>query len=173
MLYYKKLYFLHFLYKCKKIENYEDCRMYLHIVYLLLNTMQIAPIKNSKDEFEIYLKSGLTSAQVVSLLKAQNKDSKDIDAFMEKYEIAKKRMDKLACKIIQEIKNKYGQLDEQALMLKVEKFATKCGISKEEKEAFICSVREYHGDIKPSPWYENIFDGVDISPLILMLLSKS
>lgn len=103
-----------------------------------MNATRVEPSKNSKeDEFEFYLKSGLSTAQIVSLLKAQNKDSKDIDAFIEKYEASKKRIDKLVRKFAIKIEQSFGQLDVPELMTKGLKFAAKHDFSQAEKEAFI------------------------------------
>ena len=52
--------------------------------------------ERGKDtEFEFYLKSGLPSSQIVSMLELQKKDRKEIDAFIAKYDAARKKIAKL------------------------------------------------------------------------------
>lgn len=120
-----------------------------------MNATRVEPTKNSKeDEFEFYLKSGLSSAQIVSLLKQQNKDSKDIDAFMEKYEASKRKIDKLVRKFAIKIEQKYGQLDVPELMNKGLKFASKHNFSQAEKDAFIRFVLKGDTDSQYMPFQE-------------------
>lgn len=111
--------------------------------------------KHSKDgEFEIYLKSGLPSSQVVSLLKSQNKDQKEIDAFMERYEASKKKINKLIKKFVEKIELKYGHLDIPELMRKGIKFAAKHNFSGAEKDAFIRYVLRGDTDAQYLPYQE-------------------
>jgi hypothetical protein len=122
-----------------------------------MNTTRVEPTKNSnskEDEFEFYLKSGLTSGQIVSLLKSQNKDQKDIDVFMEKYESSKKKIDKLVRKFAVKIEQKYGQLDVPELMKKGLKFASKHNFSQAEREAFIRFVLKGDTDTQYMPFQE-------------------
>lgn len=94
--------------------------------------------RSSKDnEFEVYLNSGLPSAHIASMLKSQGKDQKDIDAFMEKYETSKKKIEKLIKRFAVKIEQKYGHLDTPELVKKGMKFAGKHNFTQAEKDAFI------------------------------------
>lgn len=102
------------------------------------NTTRNTEDKSSKDgEFDFYLKSGLPATQVAATLKAQGKDQKDIDAFMEKYEASRKKIRKLVKKFLEKIEMKYGQLDKPELMKKGYKHATKHGFTQAERDAFV------------------------------------
>lgn len=103
-----------------------------------LNSTRVFDDKHSKDgDFEVYLKSGLPSHQVEALLKSQNKDPKEISAFMEKFEASKKKINKLIKKFVEKIEQRYGHLDTPELMKKGLRFASKHGFTQPEKEAFI------------------------------------
>ena len=94
--------------------------------------------RGGKDtEFEFYLKSGLPSSQIVSMLELQKKDKKEIDAFIAKYDAARKKIAKLIKKFHGKIVQKYGGLETAELIKKGIKFATKYGFSEAEKEAFL------------------------------------
>ena len=111
--------------------------------------------KHSRDgDFEIYLKSGLPTSQVVSLLKSQNKDQKEIDAFVEKYEASKKKISKLIKKFVEKIELKYGHLDTPELMRKGIKFAAKHNFSGAEKDAFIRFVLKGDTEAQYLPYQE-------------------
>lgn len=102
------------------------------------NTTRVSDDKNSKEsEFDFYLKSGLPPVQVVSMLKAQGKDQKEIDAFMEKYEASRKKINKVVRRFVEKIEAKYGHLDIPELIKKGMKHATKHGFSPAERDAFV------------------------------------
>lgn len=103
-----------------------------------MNTTRGSDDKNSKEgEFEFYLKAGIPSAQVVAMLKQQGKDQKEIDAFMEKYEVSRKKIAKVVRRFVEKIEAKYGHLDVPELVKKGMKHATKHDFSPAERDAFI------------------------------------
>jgi len=111
--------------------------------------------KRSKEsDFDFYLKSGLPSTQVVSLLKAQNKDQKEIDAFMEKYENARRKLKKAISKFVEKIEQKYGHLDNPELIRKGMKFASKYNLTQAEREAFLKFVLKGSVDTPYDPFPE-------------------
>lgn len=111
--------------------------------------------KGSHDsDFEIYLKSGISSSQVLSLLKSQNKDQKEIDAFMEKYESSKKKINKLIKRFVEKIEHRYGHLDVPELMKKGIKFASKHNFTGAERDAFIRFVLKGDTDTQYLPYQE-------------------
>ncbi|NBX75004.1 MAG: hypothetical protein EBQ92_00410, partial [Proteobacteria bacterium] len=111
--------------------------------------------KNSKDgDFEIYLKSGLPSSQIMQLLRTQGKDQKEIDSFMDRFEASKKKINKLIKKFVEKIELKYGHLDQPELIKKGVKFAAKHGFSEVEKEAFIRFVLKGDSNMPYLPYNE-------------------
>jgi hypothetical protein len=103
-----------------------------------MNTTRVSEDKNSKEgEFEFYLKAGLPSTQVVAMLRAQGKDQKEIDAFMEKYEVSRKKIAKVVKRFVEKIEAKYGHLDIPELVKKGMKHATRHDFSPAERDAFI------------------------------------
>lgn len=106
------------------------------------------------DDLAFYLKSGLPTAQIVSILKAQKKDQREIDAFVSKYETSKRRVTKFLRKFVDKIEQKYGQLDVPELMKKGLKFAAKHNFSDAEKEAFIRFVMKGDVDSQVLPYQE-------------------
>lgn len=111
--------------------------------------------KNSKDgDFEIYLKSGLPSSQIIHLLKSQNKSQAEIDSFMDRFETSKKKINKLIKKFVEKIELKYGHLDTPELIRKGVKFAVKHGFTNAEKEAFIRFVLKGDTDTQYLPYNE-------------------
>jgi len=88
----------------------------------------------------------MPSAQIVAVLKAQRKDPKEIDAFMAKYETAKKRIGKLVRKFVEKIEQQYGHLDVPELIKKGIKFAAKHNFTDAEKESFIRHVLKGEND---------------------------
>lgn len=101
-------------------------------------TRGITDEKSTKEsDFEFYLKHNVPTNQVVAIMRSQGKDRREIDAFVEKYDVAKKRISKLIKKFIEKIESKYGFLDVPELIKKGIKFATKHNFSPAEREAFI------------------------------------
>ena len=92
------------------------------------------------DDFEFYLKNSIPTREIIAILKAQKKDQKEIDTFVEKYEVSKKQVNKMLNKFIQKIEYKYGVLDETELLGKGLKFAAKHKFTEAEKSAFIRKV---------------------------------
>lgn len=112
--------------------------------------------RSSKEgDFEFYLKSDMPSAQIIAVLKAQRKDSKEIDAFMAKYETAKKRIGKLVRKFVEKIEQQYGHLDVPELIKKGIKFAAKHNFTDAEKESFIRHVLKGENDA-PFSMYQDL-----------------
>jgi hypothetical protein len=121
------------------------------------NTTRVLDDKQSKSgdaDFEAYLKSGLPSMQVESLLRSQNKDEKEIRAFMDKFEVSKKKINKLIKKFVEKIEQRYGHLDTPELMKKGLKFASKHNFTHAEKEAFIRFVLKGDTDAQYMPFQE-------------------
>jgi hypothetical protein len=119
------------------------------------NTTRPQDEKRPKEnDFDFFLKSGLSPTHVVSLLKAQNKDQKDIDAFMEKYESARKKLKKAVQKFALKIEQKYGTLDQPELVKKGMKFASKYNLTSAEKEAFLRYVIKGNVDVPYDPYPE-------------------
>jgi len=103
-------------------------------------------VKTGKeDDFEFYLKSGLSSSQVATMLELQKKDSKEIAAFIAKYEESRRKIAKMIRKFVEKISEKYGQLETAELIRKGIKFAVKNKFSEAEKVAFLRFV--VRGDI--------------------------
>ena len=120
-----------------------------------MNTTRVYDDKSSKDDdFEFYLKSGLPSSHIASLLKTQGKDQKEIDVFMEKYESSRKKISKLIKKFVDKIEQRYGHLDVPELMKKGLKFASKHNFSQAEKDAFIRFVLKGDTESQYSPFQE-------------------
>lgn len=92
---------------------------------------------DTDKEISTYLKTGMTVSQVVSMLKAENRDAKEIDEIVEKFENSKKKLSKYIAKFVEKINTKYGSLDKPELMKKGLKFATKHNFEKFEEDAFI------------------------------------
>jgi hypothetical protein len=119
------------------------------------NVPRDATETNKKDgDFEYYLKSGMPSNQIVSILKAQKKDQREIDAFMAKYETSKKRISKLIRKFVDKIEQQFGHLDVPELIKKGVKFAAKHNFTEAEKEAFIRFVLKGDTDSQYLPFQE-------------------
>lgn len=111
--------------------------------------------KHSKEgEFEFYLKAGLPSSQVVAMLRQQGKDQKEIDAFMEKYEVSRKKIAKVVKRFVQKIETNYGHLDIPELVKKGMKHATKHDFSPAERDAFIRFVMKGDTEIPYLPFQE-------------------
>lgn len=103
-----------------------------------MNTTRGDERNSSKDiDFDFYLKSGLPSSQVVAMLKQQGKEQREIDAFMEKYEVSRKKIAKVVRKFVEKIETKYGHLDIPELVKKGMKHASKHDFSPAERDAFI------------------------------------
>lgn len=103
-----------------------------------MNVTRSSDDTKSKDsDLDFYLKSGLPSNQIISVLKSQGKDQKEIDAFVDKYETSRKKIAKVIKKFISKIEAKYGQLDVPELVKKGLSFASKYNFSQAEKDAFI------------------------------------
>ena len=111
--------------------------------------------RQSKDgDLEFYLKSGLPAQQIVSVLRSQGKDQKEIDAFLEKYDASRKKIAKVIKKFVAKIESKYGQLDVPDLVKKGMSFATKYNFSQAEKEAFLNLVMRNDVDTPYLPYDE-------------------
>jgi len=111
--------------------------------------------RSSKEgDFEFYLKSDMPSSQIIAVLKAQRKDQKEIDAFMAKYETAKKRVNKLVRKFVEKIEQQYGHLDVPELIKKGVKFAAKHNFTGAEKESFIRHVLKGENDSPYNPFQD-------------------
>jgi hypothetical protein len=120
-----------------------------------MNGTRVSNDKNSKDsEFDFYLKSGLPSTQVVAMLKAQGKDQRDIDAFMEKYEVSRKKIAKVVRRFVEKIEGRFGHLDIPQLVEKGMKYATKHGFSPAERDAFVRFVMKGDVDTPYLPFQE-------------------
>lgn len=120
-----------------------------------MNTTRGSDDKGSKDlDFDFYLKSGLPSAQVVAMLKQQGKDQKEVDAFMEKYEVSRKKIAKVVRKFVEKIEMKYGHLDVPDLIKKGMKHASKHDFSPAERDAFINFVMKGDTDVPYLPFQE-------------------
>lgn len=120
-----------------------------------MNGTRVSDDKNSKDsEFDFYLKSGLPSTQVVAMLKAQGKDQRDIDAFMEKYEVSRKKIAKVVRRFVERIEGRFGHLDIPQLVEKGMKYATKHGFSPAERDAFVRFVMKGDVDTPYLPFQE-------------------
>lgn len=120
-----------------------------------MNSTRVSDDKHSKDsEFDFYLKSGLPSAQVVALLKAQGKDQKEIDGFIDKYEVSRKKIGKVVRRFVEKIEQKYGHLDIPELVKKGMKHATKHGFSPAERDAFVRLVMKGDTEVPYLPFQE-------------------
>jgi hypothetical protein len=96
------------------------------------------PVEGKKEsDLEYYLKSGIPTTQVVSIMKQQGKESKEIDAFAAKYDESRQKVAKHIRKFVQKIEQKYGHLDIPELMKKGHKHASKNNFSDAEREAFV------------------------------------
>lgn len=119
------------------------------------NTTRISDERQSKDsDFDYYLKSGLPVSQVASLLRTQGKDQKEIDAFVEKYEVARKKIAKVVKKFAEKIEQKYGHLDIPELIKKGMKFASKHNLSSAERDAFVRYVMKGDTETPYMPFQE-------------------
>jgi len=87
-------------------------------------------------DMEVFLKMGLPSQNVAMLLKAENRDENEINAFIEKYNESRNKIKKLIRKFAEKIEAKYGVLDMPELIRKGLKFATKHNFNDAEREAF-------------------------------------
>lgn len=106
-------------------------------------------MESSKDgEFEFYLKSGMAPSRVESILKSQGKDSREVDAFVDKYSESLKKIKKVIRKFVMKIEAKYGHLEVPDLVRKGLKFASKYDFNEAEKEAFMRFV--VSGDVDKS-----------------------
>jgi hypothetical protein len=106
------------------------------------------------NEIESYLKLNLPTQQIVSFLKTQGKDEKEIDATIEKYEESRKKIKKYIRKFVDKIERKYGDLDIPELVKKGIKFAKKHGFSPSEERAFVNHVMTGDVDTTYLPFQE-------------------
>lgn len=114
--------------------------------------------KSADSDFDFYLKSGMSLQKITSILRAQHKDEKEIDAFISKLEHSRKRIRKLIKKFVEKIEANYGHLDVPDLIKKGIKFAVKHEFSEAERDAFIKYVLN-NGDIdKQYTPFEEIMD---------------
>jgi hypothetical protein len=111
--------------------------------------------KSKESEFEYYLKSGMSPNHVISALKAIGKDQKEIDSFIEKYDVSRKRINKVIKKFVAKLESKYDHIDEQRLVHYGMKFAERYKFSQAEKDAFMNFIK--NGDInKPYVPYDEM-----------------
>lgn len=101
--------------------------------------------QSSTGDYEHYLKSELPVQLIVSYLKSEGKDEKEIDAVIEKILESRKKINKFMKRFIDKIEHKYSHLDEPELIRKGLKFAQKHGFTKEEENFFINRVKS--GDV--------------------------
>lgn len=96
--------------------------------------------QSSTGDYEHYLRSELPIQLIVSYLKAEGRDEKEIDAITEKILESRKKVNKFMKRFIEKIERKYSDLDVPELMKKGLKFAQKHGFTKEEERFFIDKV---------------------------------
>lgn len=120
-----------------------------------MNSTRNSEEKNSKDDlFDFFLKSGLPAVQVVTTLKAQGWDQKDIDVFIEKFEASKKKISKMIKKFVERVEQRYGHLDIPELIKKGMKHASKLGFTQSEKEAFKNYILNKNTNVQYVPFQE-------------------
>lgn len=101
-----------------------------------MNSTRNSEEKKSDDGlFKFFLKNQYSSMLVAQKLKEHGMDQKDIDAFIEKYEVTKKKLYKMIKVFSEKIDQKYGYLDEPEKIKKAMKHASKHGLNDVEKEA--------------------------------------
>jgi hypothetical protein len=109
---------------------------------------------SSSDELEGYLQMDLPPQHVANMLRAEGKEEKEIDAFIEKYNESRHKIRKYIKKFIEKIERKYGDLDIPELMKKGMKFAQKHNFSKAEERKFINQVMTGDVDTPYVPFQE-------------------
>lgn len=111
--------------------------------------------KSKESEFDYYLKSGMSPNHVISALKAIGKDQKEIDSFIEKYDVSRKRINKVIKKFVAKLESKYDHIDEQRLVHYGMKFADRYKFTQAEKDAFMNFIK--NGDVnKPYVPYDEM-----------------
>jgi hypothetical protein len=111
--------------------------------------------KSKESEFDYYLKSGMSPNHVISALKAIGKDQKEIDSFIEKYDVSRKRIAKVIKKFVGKLEAKYDHIDEQRMIHYGMKFAEKYKFTQAEKDAFMNFIK--NGDVnKPYVPYDEM-----------------
>ena len=119
------------------------------------NTTRSNDESTKKDsDFDYYLKAGMDTRSVRTMLRSQGKSDEEIDKLSTKYNEMLERVHKVANKFADKLYEKYRDLDTPDLLRKGFKFADKYGLSQAEREAFINRVLKGDSRQKYTPYDE-------------------
>lgn len=122
-----------------------------------MNTTRDAPRdkdSETNNDMEFFLKHAFKTEDVAKILRSRKMADNEINAYLEKYEIARKKVGKVVGKFLEKIQTKYPHLDVPELVQKGLKFAVKNGLSAVEKDAFIRRVMNHDSNVEYNPFKE-------------------